>query len=163
MQFARSTRRAIFKPYGNRKISTTHLKTERPLAIPCASISPGADCTRPDTIEIRWANLSPNLTVQSTKLVASDAIESSNVNNTFPDEERKNIVRSLIQNKQVRDILVNGDVVGGATVTDNEPKGHTLSPGPLTEKSSREKVNLKFLYLSRVSIRFPRTYISNIV
>lgn len=65
------------------------------------------------------------------KLVAIDAIESSNVNNTFPEEERKNIVLSLVQNKQVRDILLDGDVVGGATVTDNEAKGHTLSHGLL--------------------------------
>jgi hypothetical protein len=43
------------------------------------------------------------------KLVAIDAIDASNVNNAFPEEERKNIVRSLIQNKQVRDILLNGN------------------------------------------------------
>ena len=46
------------------------------------------------------------------KLVAIDAIEASNVNSSFPEEERKNIVQILIQNKQVRDILLNGDVLG---------------------------------------------------
>jgi hypothetical protein len=45
------------------------------------------------------------------KLVAIDAIEASNVNSSFPEEERKNIVQILIQNKQVRDILLNGDVL----------------------------------------------------
>jgi hypothetical protein len=39
-----------------------------------------------------------------TKLAAIDTIEASNVNNTFPEEERKNIVQILVQNKQVRDI-----------------------------------------------------------
>jgi hypothetical protein len=57
------------------------------------------------------------------KLIAIDAIESSNVNNTFPEEERKNIVQILVKNKQVRDILLNGDVIGRATVTDNKPRG----------------------------------------
>jgi DNA-binding HxlR family transcriptional regulator len=49
------------------------------------------------------------------KLVAIDAIEASNVNNTFPEEERKNIVQVLIQNKQVRDILLNGDILRNTT------------------------------------------------
>jgi DNA-binding HxlR family transcriptional regulator len=53
------------------------------------------------------------------KLVAIDAIEASNVNNTFPEEERKNIVQVLIQNKQVRDILLNGDILRN-TAVDNE-------------------------------------------
>jgi hypothetical protein len=53
------------------------------------------------------------------KLVAIDAIEASNVNNTFPEEERKNIVQILIQNKQVRDILLNGDILR-TTAADNE-------------------------------------------
>jgi DNA-binding HxlR family transcriptional regulator len=45
------------------------------------------------------------------ELVAIDAIEASNVNDAFPEEERKNIVRTLIQNKQVRNILLNGDIL----------------------------------------------------
>jgi DNA-binding HxlR family transcriptional regulator len=45
------------------------------------------------------------------KLVAIDAIDASNVNNAFPEEERKNIVYTLIQNKQVRNILLNGDIL----------------------------------------------------
>jgi hypothetical protein len=59
------------------------------------------------------------------KLVAIDAIEASNVNNAFPEVERKNIVRILIQNKQVRGILLNGDVLG-ATVTENELQGQSI-------------------------------------
>ena len=56
-----------------------------------------------------------------TKLVAIDAIEASNINNTFPEEERKNIVQILVQNKQVRDILLNGDIIK-TIAADNEPK-----------------------------------------
>ena len=55
------------------------------------------------------------------KLVAIDAIEASNVNNTFPEKERKNIVQILVQNKQVRDILLNGDIIK-TIAADNEPK-----------------------------------------
>jgi DNA-binding HxlR family transcriptional regulator len=56
------------------------------------------------------------------KLVAIDAIEASNVNNAFPEKERKNIVRILIQNKQVRDILLNGDILRN-NAADNESQG----------------------------------------
>jgi DNA-binding HxlR family transcriptional regulator len=56
------------------------------------------------------------------KLVAIDAIEASNVNNSFPEKERKNIVRILIQNKQVRDILLNGDILRNNSA-DNESQG----------------------------------------
>ena len=53
------------------------------------------------------------------KLVAIDAIEASNVNSSFPEEERKNIVQILIQNKQVRDFLLNGDILR-TNAADNE-------------------------------------------
>jgi hypothetical protein len=56
------------------------------------------------------------------KLVAIDAIEASNVNNAFPEKERKNIVRILIQNKQVRDILLNGDILR-TNAANNESQG----------------------------------------
>ena len=42
------------------------------------------------------------------KLVAIDTIEESNVNNGMPEEERKKIVQVLIQNRQIKDILLNG-------------------------------------------------------
>ncbi len=43
------------------------------------------------------------------KLVAIDAIETLNVNNNaMPEEERKKIVQVLIQNRQIKDILLNG-------------------------------------------------------
>jgi DNA-binding HxlR family transcriptional regulator len=56
------------------------------------------------------------------KLVAIDAIEASNVNNAFPEEERKNIVRILIQNKQVMGILLNGDILR-TNAADNKSQG----------------------------------------
>jgi DNA-binding HxlR family transcriptional regulator len=61
-----------------------------------------------------------------TKLVAIDAIEASNINNnTFPEEERKNIVQILVQNKQVRDILLKGDIKR-TIVEDNESQGQSI-------------------------------------
>lgn len=42
------------------------------------------------------------------KLVAIDTIEESNVNNGMPEKERKKIVQVLIQNRQIKDILLNG-------------------------------------------------------
>ena len=67
------------------------------------------------------------------KLVAIDAIEASNVNNTFPEEERKNIVQILVQNKQVRDILLNGDVIGGVTAIDKELQGQYVADVTLSK------------------------------
>jgi DNA-binding HxlR family transcriptional regulator len=62
-----------------------------------------------------------------TKLAAIDTIEASNVNNTFPEEERKNIVQILVQNKQVRDILLNGDIRRSiAADKDNESQGQSI-------------------------------------
>jgi DNA-binding HxlR family transcriptional regulator len=62
-----------------------------------------------------------------TKLAAIDAIEASNINNTFPEEERKNIVQILVQNKQVRDILLNGDIKRTiAADKDNESQGQSI-------------------------------------
>ena len=62
-----------------------------------------------------------------TKLVAIDTIEASNINNTFPEEERKNIVQILVQNKQVRDILLNEDIKRSiAADKDNESQGQSI-------------------------------------
>jgi DNA-binding HxlR family transcriptional regulator len=72
-------------------------------------------------------NIINKATLNYHKLVAIDTIETSNVKNAFPEEERKNIIRILIQNKQVRDILLDGDVLGGgATMTDNEPQRRSI-------------------------------------
>jgi hypothetical protein len=61
-----------------------------------------------------------------TKLVAIDAIEASNINNnTFPEEERKNIVQILVQNKQVGDILLKGDIKR-TIAADNESRGQSI-------------------------------------
>lgn len=61
-----------------------------------------------------------------TKLVAIDAIEASNINNnTFPEEERKNIVQILVQNKQVRDVLLKGDIKR-TIAEDNESQGQSI-------------------------------------
>jgi DNA-binding HxlR family transcriptional regulator len=43
------------------------------------------------------------------KLVAIDTIEASSVNNAMPEEERKKIVQVLIQNRQIKNILLNGN------------------------------------------------------
>jgi DNA-binding HxlR family transcriptional regulator len=62
-----------------------------------------------------------------TKLAAIDSIEASNINNNFPEEERKNIVQILVQNKQVRDILLNGDIKRSiAAYKDNESQGQSI-------------------------------------
>ena len=60
-----------------------------------------------------------------TKLAAIDTIEASNINNTFPEEERKNIVQILVQNKQVRDVLLKGDIKR-TIAEDNESQGQSI-------------------------------------
>jgi DNA-binding HxlR family transcriptional regulator len=71
-------------------------------------------------------NIMNKASLNHPKLVAIDAIETSNVNNAFPEEERKNIVQILVQNRQVRDILLNGDILR-ASASDNESQGQSIA------------------------------------
>ena len=59
------------------------------------------------------------------KLVAIDTIGVLNIANAIPEEESKKIVQVLIQNRQIKDILLNGNNMQPNTA-DNETKVQSM-------------------------------------
>lgn len=60
------------------------------------------------------------------KLLAIDTIEASSISNAMPEEERKKIVQVLIQNRQIKDILLNGSNMQ-SDGAENETKSQSMS------------------------------------
>ena len=55
-----------------------------------------------------------------------DTIEASSISNAMPEEERKKIVQVLIQNRQIKDILLNGSNMQ-SDGAENETKSQSMS------------------------------------
>ncbi|MGI8832501.1 MAG: hypothetical protein ACR2IS_07680, partial [Nitrososphaeraceae archaeon] len=59
------------------------------------------------------------------KLLAIDTIEASSISNAMSEEERKKIVQVLIQNRQIKVILLNGSKMQSDT-TENKTKVQSM-------------------------------------